>query len=250
MRRVLLERPVDDRDDGRIDARADLRERRRRLEHDLSDDAERRIPLDRLLIRQQLIADCADRVDVAAVIHLPHEEFGGHVIRCADALGESRDARLQASRDAEVDDFQQPAFGVHHDVVRLEVAMDHPGPMGAGHAGADLVHHLQLARERQRLAPADDRAEGLAHDVFHREERLAVELAVFEDRDDVGMAQAAHGLGFVSKAFPQRRIVEISPDHLDGHGPVEHRIVRLVKRPHPALCESPGHLVLADDQRV
>ena len=107
LRRFLLERLVDDRDNRGIEARTDLRERRRRLEHDLADHRERRVSLERLLIREQLIADRADRVDVAAMVRVPHELFRGHVVGRADALRESRDVGLQAPRDAEVDDLQQ-----------------------------------------------------------------------------------------------------------------------------------------------
>jgi hypothetical protein len=126
--------------------------------------------------------------------------------------------------------------------------MDHLGAVRGSHAGTDLVHHLQLARERQRLAPPDEGPDRFPLDVLHREERLPVEFPVLEDRDDVGMAQAADRLGFLREPLPQRRIVEISADHLDGHRAIQRRIVRQVKSAHPALSETPCHLVLADDR--
>ena len=86
-------------------------------------------------------------------------------------------------------------------------------------------------------------------DVFHRDERLAVEFAVFEDRDDVGVPQPAQRLRFLNETLPQGRIVEIAPDHLDRHEPVEHRILRQVERAHPTLRELSGHPILADDLR-
>ena len=131
----------------------------------------------------------------------------------------------------------------------FEIAVDDLRAVGARHAGADFVHDLQLARERQRLAPADEVADRVALDVFHRDERLAVELAVFEDRDDVGVAQPAHRLRFLNETLAQGRIVEVAPDHFDRHEPVEHRILRQVERAHPALRELSGHPILADDLR-
>jgi hypothetical protein len=156
---------------------------------------------------------------------------------------------LQVARDAEVDDLYQRAFGVHHDVVRLQIAVDNLRAVRARHAGTGFLHDLELPRERQRLLPADDVADRVAHDVFHRDERLAIEFAVFEDRDDVRVAQPAHRLRFVNETLAQGRIVEVAPDHFDRDEAVEHGILRQVKRAHPALRELSGHPILADDLR-
>jgi hypothetical protein len=104
---------------------------------------------ERQRVREQLVQDDAQRVDVGARVHVVRDEVGllrAHVLEGADdlaLLGERRARRVplvQRARDAEVDDLrlrQAVAFG-DEDVRRLEVAVDEALVVRVLHALADL----------------------------------------------------------------------------------------------------------------
>ncbi len=73
-------------------------------------------------------------------------------------------------------------------------------------------------------------------------------IAQFEDGDDVGMLQAAGGLGFTEEALEQVWVVgkPACHHHLDGNPAVEERIGGFVDDTHPAVTDDTGHVVLAD----
>ena len=82
--------------------------------------------------------------------------------------------------------------------------------------GADILEDAQPIGDRQRRAPTDQLCERLAGHVLHRDERPVLVLADIEDRDDVGMAQAAGGARLAREALARRLVVESLLEQFDG----------------------------------
>ena len=148
--------------------------------------------------------------------------------------------------DAEVEDLQRPAIVVDHQVGRLDVAMDHARLVRVGQPRAQAFHHLELAHDRNRLAPANQLRERLAADELHRDERPAVEDAELVDRDDVGVRQAAGGAGFTLEALPHLLVVEALAQELDRDGAIERGIAGEIHVAHAAALDEALDRVLAD----
>ena len=101
------------------------------------------------------------------------------------------------------------AEGPHHDVGRLEVAVDHPLGVGIRQRLRHLQGDGQQARPiGRRVGPlAEDRRERLALDQLHGEEGPVAEAADVVDRHDAGMLQLPADL----------RLLDEPPGHV---GPV------------------------------
>ena len=105
---------------------------------------------------QELVEGGAQGVDVVAAVGLALEPLGRHVAQGpGEGLGGRLVLLLLELRQAEVGD-PGVAQGVEQDVVRLDVAVDHPALVGViervGHLGAD-AGDLALIAERRLAAP-------------------------------------------------------------------------------------------------
>ena len=105
----------------------------------------------------------------------------------------------------EVEDFDA-AVRIDHDVRWLQVAVDNARGVRCGERISDLRADTQRVREAHAFA-RDQVVEGLAFDQFHDDEGLAVMLANFVNRDDVGVIQAGGGAGFLQEAVAAARSV-------------------------------------------
>ena len=63
-------------------------------------------PGKRLLVRQQLIREHTDGVDIGAVIEMAADHlFGRHVVQRAEMIAGARDSRIRRAGEAEVEDL-------------------------------------------------------------------------------------------------------------------------------------------------
>ena len=128
---------------------------------------------------------------------------------------------------------------MEQDVLRLDVAVDHPVAVGVvervGHGHGDLDRlvdaELGLAVElgAKRLA-VDER-----HDIVEE----AVGGAGIEERQDVGVLQGGGGLDLPHEPLGADHGGELRLQHLERHLAVVLEVLRQVHRGHAALAEFP-----------
>ena len=148
--------------------------------------------------------------------------------------------------------FRQPeveqlraALGQHH-VTRLQIAMHHVVSMCRIESVRDLNPDLQRLVDRQRafLQPVGER---LTVEQLHHEERRAVVLSYVMERADMRVRQLRDGSRFpVQPVFELRVPSERGAQDLDGDGPVEPRVARLVDFAHAPRAERREDLVGAE----
>ena len=120
--------------------------------------------------------------------------------------------------------------------------------VGVGQTFSHLGGDIDRARDRQRLAGGEERAQLLALQEFHRHVGEVAALADVVDGDDIGVVEAAGGLGFLVEApFVLLHLlrVERHVDGLDRDQAVEQGVVRAVDDTHRALAELGEELVAA-----
>ena len=196
-----------------------------------------------------LVEDHAEREEVGAVVGGGHAQLlGGHVGEGADGeafLGEGRlgmEAHglgllvLAQLGEAEVEDLD-PAVGVDHDVAGFQVAvLDPPGVRGGDGVG-EWHGDLEELLERQPFA-RDELRKGLALDVLHGEEALAVGLFDRIDGDDVGMVEGGDRLDLALEAGEAVGILgERRRQGLQRDLAVQTLVLGKVDDPHAALTE-------------
>ena len=112
--------------------------------------------------------------------------------------------------------------------------------MGGGKAEAGLVKEGQDLIGRMRLC--EPVCEGAALQKLHGDEDLLEGCSDVEDRDDVGVGQASHGLGFVQQAGTGFGVgtAAHAPDvqELDGDLAVQLWIVRRIDNAHASRAQS------------
>ena len=199
--------------------------------------------------REQLVDDQADREDVASARHgLPGNLLRRHVPGRPDQRADLGGAGVPELGDAEIEDFQR-AFAVHHDVGRLDIAVDDAGFVRVLEAEAKVPGQLHAAGKRHRRAGADQLQQRLAVHVLHDDERLSRVIAVFVEGDDEGMPERRDGPRFFHEPAAQIGRVEPGAHQFDRHEPLERGIAGEIHDAHTAFAQAVGHLVAADVQR-
>jgi hypothetical protein len=103
-----------------------------------------------------------------------------------------------------------------------------------------LLHYAHHLRQRHARAAFQAARQLLALHQIHGDVGRALVLAVVEDRDDVGMREASGRMRLTLEA--RAHVVEllgseaVGAQHLEGHGPLDHGIERLI---HDAHCPAP-----------
>ena len=77
-----------------------------------------------------------------------------------------------------------------------------------------------------------------AVDELHHEKVKAIDLAEFEDRDDIGMIQMGQRPGLAGESLGEGRIAaDLGGQNLDRHDAIQPALPGLVNGPHPAFAE-------------
>ena len=212
-----------------------------------------------LLAGRHLVQHGAEGEDVRARVgFLAFELLGRHVLERAEdrallrqvGLGrQGRLARLRLRRfhrlgQAEVE--QLDARPRQHHVAGLEVPVHDPLPVRLIERVRDLDAVAQRLVQRKRSLREAIR-QRLAFEVLH-DEILGVALAPdVVERADVRVRELRDRLRLPLEAlahFGGRR--QVLREHLDGHGPLEPRVLRLVHLSHAARAERREDLVRAE----
>jgi hypothetical protein len=200
-------------------------------------------PAQRQFAGQHFVKHHPQRVNVGTVIDRlrPLHLLRRHVVRRAhDLLRAGQRVRPrplpQQLRQAEVRDLH-PAFQVHQDVFRLDVAVHDPFVVGVLQRLANLRHDRQRLLRLQVPGPEHLPQVCPVHEL-HEEVIQPAHLAEVVDRDDARVAQARQGLGYAGEPLGERRVgPRLGGQDLQGCQPVELRLPDLVHGPHPALAD-------------
>ena len=142
---------------------------------------------------EHLVQHHAQRVDVRAGGDLPlaHRLLGRHVVRRSQrhtGLRHPVPAGLaRRQRDAEVG--HQRLTVVEQDVLGLDVAVDHPVPVGVVERGGYLDRDPDRLGDGELLLPAEPGPERLTLDEGHDVEEESVGLPRVEEGEDVGVLE-------------------------------------------------------------
>jgi hypothetical protein len=210
----------------------------------------RHAALERAFAGEHLIEYDAGRIDVGPGIdRLAHELLGRHVGgRAHDGARLGHAAAFDAG-DAEIGDLHLP-FPGEHDVGRLDVAVDDAALMAELQAGQQRFHDPDRLAGREALVLVQQGLERGPVDELHHDVGELVGLAVVEDANDVGMGQAAGGLGLALEAgqfllgFGVGGVGQSKG--FDRHPAVDDRVVGVVDGSHGTLPQDARDLVLAE----
>jgi hypothetical protein len=220
--------------------------RHRRADLGLPQDLGHRGPGVRRLVREHLVEEGPQGVDVRLfgyVLHVAARLLGGHVGRRSDDVPVQRPPRFRLVADrvdesgpgpilSVADLGQPPVHDQHfperadHDVFRFEVAVDNALAVGEGDGVAHLQEDLKALRGGEAGGggivavgdAVDEGLEGFASHELHGEVDPAVRVqAQLVDGHDVGVLELAGDLGLLDEPFDPFGIL-LAEDHLHGHG--------------------------------
>ncbi len=220
--------------------RHDGRRRIDRAVHVLVGDLDGGVAADGLAAREHLEEEQPGGVEVAALVG----DAALDLLRREVGHGAEQHARLARRRlvgdgsgESEVGHLDL-AVTTDDDVLGLHVAVDEAGRVGGAQRQQDRLEDRDRLAGCQRRLLVDDVAQRLALDELHREEDVTVVLALVEDGDDVGVAEAGGRPGLAAEALDEDVVGRESGSHdLEGDVAVEACVQRHVDRGHASVCE-------------
>lgn len=140
--------------------------------HDVADrSAERR------LARNDFVEDTPQPEHVAAPIdRAAGELFGRHVAQGAQDVARLRLVSFDHARDAKVEDLES-AIGAADQILRLDIQVHDAGSVCERQTDTRILDQSEHFGLVERRLPIDERSQGLAGDVLHRDERAAAMFA-------------------------------------------------------------------------
>jgi hypothetical protein len=246
---VLLQRSGDHPGELRRYLYSQLGDRVGRVSQDRRDGVGRGLTLERARPRRHLVENDPKREEIRSVIRGPALDLlrrhVGHRAHHLTVLGQRLGGRLVAALgvelraqlgEPEIEDLDV-AVGRHHDVGRLEIAMDDAARM----RGDQRVDH-RLSNSHQLFDPHPRRRnhplEGAPLDIAHGQKPRPVRLFHRVDGDDVGVLDRGDRLGFALEPLQVLRTRrEIVGKHLDRHLAIEIGVLGQVDGPHAPLSE-------------
>jgi hypothetical protein len=138
---------------------------------------------------------------------------------------------------AEVEDFHL-AHRRQHEVVGLDVAVDHAALEGMLEAQGRLADVVTGVRHRQWALPLEHVGQAQPRHELHDEHVQVARLLRVVGGDDIRVGQLGRGLDLAAEALQGVGVGEYGPvDHLDGNLPVHRSLLRLVDDAHAALAQ-------------
>jgi hypothetical protein len=205
--------------------------------------------------REALVEHAAEGEEIAPPVDRTLRDLlGRHVARRPrdDRFGRDRGLALRGGRrrglgqrrDAEVQQLR-PSLGRHHDVLRLEVAMDDPTLVRGGEAVGELGHEYQRIPDGHQPA-LELRRERLSLHVLHDDACLAVGLDLdVVDGADGGVVERRGRLRFAHETLARGGVAEpVGGDEFDRHIAAQGGVVGEVHRTHAAGAERTNQTVL------
>jgi hypothetical protein len=169
--------------------------------------------IERKLACHALKRDDAERPEVGAEVYLGGalDLLRAHVVRRSDEPAERRATddglSIAGLGDAEVEDLDDLAVLVGHDedISRLQIAVNDVRAVCARQSTRDLGHDVGGFAQRESSARRETRAEILAFEELHDDERLIALDTVVDDLNDVRAAKLRRRHGLTAK--PLLRVV-------------------------------------------
>ncbi len=138
------------------------------------------------------------------------------------------------------------AIGLHHDVLRLDVAMNDVLVMGNGERLADLSADFSSLALIDGAALLNGGFQIRSADEFHDDIVGAVVLTPIVHVDDVGALQVRCGSGLLAEALGKRGIgCKLGQHHLYGHDASEREVLCAIDFSHAADADTVFNLVTA-----
>ncbi len=194
----------------------------------------------------------AEGVDIRAGIDvLGNDLLGAQIPHAPEETAGSGDPRLGGGLgQAEVHDpHPEPTslLAGHHDVFRLDVAVDHSSRVAVVEGLCDVDAYVEGVPQGQR-AVAQKRPEAGPLDDGHHEEKRALVAAHVVDRDDGRVIHLRDELCFAAEARLQLGAQRRRGNQLDRDLAVEDGIDRAVNDSHPAPAQLGDELVPAGER--
>ena len=254
---VLLERLHDDALELLGDLRVVVARRPRAEVEDGVVDEPRGRALERQVPAGHLVEHDAQREDVGPAVdgfaahllgrHVDHRAGGGasrgHLSRVGLDLAVGQRLGREELRDSEVEDLGVTAAR-DDDVRGLDVAVDDLLVVRGLERVGELDGEVERIVQGKGALP-NPRLEGLALDVLHGDERLAVALADLVDLADVGVIERSGGARFAKEPLASVVVLlERFGQELDRHLAPEHGVLRQKDAAHAAPAERLDELEL------
>ena len=152
-----------------------------------------------------------------------------------------RPSFVQASQ-AEIEDLGA-AVVAEKDIARLQIAMDHAGPVSRIQGFANLQGELEGFADG-KSAGRNGIVQSLAGEILHHQARLAATLHHVVDGDDTGMVERRGEPGFAKERGRHGRIVHFGAHHFDGDLAAQAEITPAVDNAHATSSEPSRNLVV------
>ena len=105
---------------------------------------------------------------------------------------------------------------MQHDVLGLDVAVDHPVPVGIVEGAGDLGREPDGVGDGQLLLAGEPVAQALALHERHDVIRGPMDLARVDQAENMGVLQVGDGLDLAEEPLGPDHGRELGPEHLDG----------------------------------
>jgi hypothetical protein len=204
-----------------------------------------------LAARDQLVEHHAQAILVgmrADGLRLAPRLLGSHVGGRAQqrALGRHRRVLVQPLRQAEVED-PRPAPLVQHDVLRLDVAVDHPLSVRVGQGPRQLADPAGRPPEvAGALLLLDHLGQRPPRNELRGDVVVLAGAAALEDGDDVRVVEVGRRLALAEEPLDERPLVGGELGDLQCDRAVEDRVVGEVDGAEAALTQRPFQLEAAE----
>ena len=127
--------------------------------------------------------------------------------------------------------------------------MDDAAVVGGGQAGAELAGGFERLVGREAPDAGEERCQVLAIDVFHGDERHAVDLADVEDAADVGVGNQPRDANLAVKALEEARVAGgLLGEEFESDGLAEGEVGGAVDFAHAAASEESDDAIAAAQQ--